>query len=54
MKSRNKNVKIILFEEIEKKLFDNSLENLVLFGEENFISDKKRVYDFYKCPYRNQ
>lgn len=37
--------KIIIFKEIQEKALDNSLEDLVLFGEANFIKDKGKKYD---------
>ena len=37
--------KIIILESIRTLAFDKDIENLVLFGEEDYIDDTKNIYD---------
>jgi hypothetical protein len=37
--------KILIFQEVHEKALDVCLQDLVLFGEENFIEDENGVYD---------
>ncbi|MDP3027622.1 MAG: hypothetical protein Q8N63_08000 [Nanoarchaeota archaeon] len=37
--------KILMFRPIGDLTFNNDIENLVLFGEENFVDDSEEIYD---------
>lgn len=37
--------KILIFKEIRDKAFDRNLNNLVLFGEKDYINDTENIYD---------
>lgn len=37
--------KIIILKEIRDRALDNNLDNLVLFGEKDYINDTKNIYD---------
>lgn len=36
---------IIIYNQVRDRAFDNDLENLILFGEKNYIDDTNKVYD---------
>lgn len=42
---KNKMAKKIIFDSVRDRALDHSLENIVLFGERNFIEDENGVYD---------